>query len=279
VTAAIAFQHVTVAVGGRSILADVDLTVAEGEFIGVLGANGSGKTTLMRAILGLVPPQTGRIAVLGKAATRGNAAIGYLPQTRSASPGFRLTGADFLASTVRGERWGMPILTADDRREIERVVEKVEARHLVGRPLSTLSGGERQRLLIAQALIGRPRLLLLDEPLISLDPHQQQAVVGLVQRLSAEMHLTVLFSAHELNQLLPAISRVLYLGNRQAALGTVDEVVTPEVMSRLYGAPIEIVRAGGRIFVLSNGRDVEHAPHGHHGHGLHHHADDAHVRL
>ena len=114
-------------------------------------------------------------------------------------------------------------------------------------------GGERQRLLLAQALIGRPRLLLLDEPLISLDPHHQHAVVALARSLQAELGLTVLFSAHDLNPLLGALDRVLYLGHGQAALGTVDEVVTGPVLSRLYGSRIDVVRLGGRIFVMAGG--------------------------
>ncbi|MBZ0227909.1 MAG: ATP-binding cassette domain-containing protein, partial [Bauldia sp.] len=132
---------------------------------------------------------------------------------------------------------------------------------LARRPLSAMSGGERQRLLIAEALIGRPRLLILDEPLIGLDPHQQHVVVDLVRRLSREMNLTVLFSAHELNQLLGAIDRVLYLGRGRAALGTVDEVITPDVLSPLFGAPIQVIRAGGRIFVMSDGEQIERAHH------------------
>jgi zinc/manganese transport system ATP-binding protein len=259
------------------ILADVGLSIFEGEFIGVLGANGSGKTTLLKAILGLIPPAAGTIRVLGRPATRGNPNIGYLPQTRTAAPSIRLSGYEFLASSTRGHRWGMPILSRADAREIDRVVDIVGAGRLVRRPLSTLSGGERQRLLLAQALIGGPRLLLLDEPLISLDPRQQQVVVDLVRSFSRDLGLTVLFSAHELNQVLPAIDRVLYLGNRHAALGTVDDVVTPETMSRLYGAPIEVVRTGGRIFVLSDGQEVERQHHD--PHHEHHHADDDHVRL
>ena len=129
-----------------------------------------------------------------------------------------------------------------------------------------MSGGERQRLLIAGALIGRPRLLLLDEPLISLDQHQQHVIVDLVRRLSRELGLTVLFSAHELNQLLGAIDRILYLGHGHAAVGTVDEVMTPATLSRLYGAPIEVVRAGGRIFVMSKGEHVEREHHHDHAH-------------
>ncbi len=143
---------------------------------------------------------------------------------------------------------------------------------LARRPLTSLSGGERQRLLLAQALVGKPKLLLLDEPLISLDPHQQHVVVDLVHRLSRDLGLTVLFTAHELNRLLDAIDRVLYLGNREAALGTVDEVVTPAILSRLYGAPVEVVRVNGHIFVMSGGYDIERERHRHnhtHVHGDH----------
>jgi zinc/manganese transport system ATP-binding protein len=277
-TIAVEFDRVTIAIGGNTILSDVSLQVASGELVGVLGANGAGKTTVMRAILGLITPISGRITVLGKPVVRGHRKIGYLPQTRTAPAATRLTGYDFLASSIRGHRLGVPFLTAEDAREIDRAVALVGAGDLVRRPLNALSGGERQRVLLAQVLMGRPALLLLDEPLIGLDPRQQQVVVDVVRGLASDLGLTVLFSAHELSQLLPAIDRVLYLGNRQAALGTVDEVVTPAVMSRLYGAPIDVVRVGGRIFVLSNGRDIE-SHHHDHPHHDHHHADDDHVRV
>ncbi|KAB2874259.1 MAG: ABC transporter ATP-binding protein [Bauldia sp.] len=258
---AVSLDHVTLAVGGATILSDISLAVGEGEFIGLLGPNGSGKTTIMRAVLGLLRPVAGRIEVLGRPTDRGNPAIGYLPQTRSAPPSARLSGWDFLASSINGHRWGFPRLSAADRGEIETCLARVGGAGLARRPLSAMSGGERQRLLIAEALIGRPRLLILDEPLIGLDPHQQHVVVDLVRRLSREMNLTVLFSAHELNQLLGAIDRVLYLGRGRAALGTVDEVITPDVLSPLFGAPIQVIRAGGRIFVMSDGEQIERAHH------------------
>jgi zinc/manganese transport system ATP-binding protein len=148
-----------------------------------------------------------------------------------------------------------------------------------------MSGGERQRLLLAQALLGEPKLLLLDEPLISLDQRHQESVVELVRRFARARGITVLFSAHELNQLIGALDRVLYLGNGQAALGTVAEVMTAPVLSRLYGAHIEVVHAHGNIFVLSRGHNVERADHLHdhdhgdhdHGHGHGHHHDHRHV--
>ncbi len=263
---AVTFDHVSLTLGDTRILADADFTIREGEFVGVLGPNGAGKTTLMRAILGLLPLEAGRIEVFGAPARRGMPGVAYLPQTRGAAPTAPISGRDFIASAVRGEHWGPPLLSAADRRAVDDALAQVNGAALARRPLSRMSGGERQRLLIAGALVRRPRLLLLDEPLISLDQHQQQVVVDLVRDLSRRLGLTVLFSAHELNQLLGAVDRILYLGHGRAALGTVDEVVTPETLSRLYGAPIEVVRAGGRIFVMSGGAHVEREHHHDHAH-------------
>jgi len=259
----IELEHASLAVGGRSVLADVSFAIRRGEFIGVLGPNGSGKTTLMRAILGLVPLRGGSLRVFGRAPRRGDANIGYLPQVRTVVPDLRVRGLDFIASSVHGERWGLPSLSRSDRLMIDETLAAVGARDLAQRPLSAISGGERQRLLLAQALLGEPRLLLLDEPLISLDYRYQEAVIDLVRRFARARDITVLFSAHELNQLLGTLDRVLYLGNGRAALGTVEEVATAPVLSKLYGTDIKVVRAEGNIFVLSGGREVEHANHVH----------------
>jgi zinc/manganese transport system ATP-binding protein len=260
---AIEFSDATVAFGVRTVLAGVDLAIRDNEFVGVLGGNGAGKTTLMRAILGLLPVQRGTIRVLGAPVARGNPAVGYMPQTRAALDHVRLTGWDFVASGAAGHRWGLPLLNRTTRRDVEWALERVAATDLARRPLAETSGGERQRLLLAQALLGRPRLLLLDEPLISLDPHHQTAVVALTRALQQELGIAVLFSAHELNPLLGALDRVLYLGQGQAALGTVDEVITGPVLSRLYGSDIDVVRVNGRIFVMSGGHDVERDAHQH----------------
>jgi len=264
----IAFEGASVALGGRDVLAEVSFSINEGEFIGVLGPNGAGKTTLMRAILGLIAPRAGSVSVFGRPPQRGDAQIGYLPQARTMQPDLRLRGLDFIASSLRGERWGVPTRSRVDRKMIAQTLAAVGARDLAERPLSHMSGGERQRLLLAQALLGEPRLLLLDEPLISLDHRYQEAVVELVRNFARTRGITVLFCAHELNQLVSALDRVLYLGGGHAALGTVDEVVTAPVLSKLYGTTIEVVRANGHTFVLSRGRDVERSDHLHdHGHG------------
>jgi zinc/manganese transport system ATP-binding protein len=271
---AVEFRNVTLRLGGHTVLSGVSLDIATQEFVGVLGANGAGKTTMMRAILGLVPASSGAIRVLERPAARGNPAIGYIPQSRASLGSMRLSGWDFVAGVVDGHKLGLPIAGKEGRAEVDRALGLVGASELARRPLLETSGGERQRLLLAQALVGRPRLLLLDEPLINLDPRHQHAVVALVKSLQAELGITVLFSAHELNPLLGALDRVLYLGRGQAALGTVEEVITTPVLSRLYGFDIDVVRVNGRIFVMSGDQDVERDVHRHANGAAHSHAHE-----
>jgi zinc/manganese transport system ATP-binding protein len=265
-SAAISLDHATLSLGGRTVLRDVNLTIAAGEFIGVFGPNGAGKTTLMRALLGIIRPVAGSVRVFGRPAGVSNADIGYMPQHRNLAAGATLTGWDFVACTTGGNRWGLPLLSAAARSEVERVLEIVGATALARRPLSELSGGERQQLLLAQALTGRPRLLLLDEPLLNLDPPHQHMVVKLANQLKRDLGLTVLLSAHELNPLLDVLDRVLYLGRGQAALGSVSDVITGPVLSALYGAPIDVLHANGHIFVMSGGHDLEREVHRHGSH-------------
>jgi zinc/manganese transport system ATP-binding protein len=274
-------DRATIAVGGRTVLSEISLSIGAGEFVGVLGPNGAGKTTLIRALLGLIQPSGGSVRVLGRPPQRGNSAIGYVPQVRTVLPDLRVRGFDVIASSMNGERWGLPILAAADRRMIKTTLAAVGAGDLAERPLAEMSGGERQRLLLAQALIGAPRLLLLDEPLISLDASNQELVIEFVRSFSRERGITVLFSAHELNQLLGFLDRVLYLGRGQAAFGTVEEVVTAPVLSRLYGTEIDVVHADGHIFVMSRGCNVEREVHlheGDHPHSHQHH-DNGHVSI
>ena len=253
----------TIARGRRTVLAEVSAAIRPGEFIGVFGPNGAGKTTLLHAILGLLSPASGTIRVLGASPQHARRAAGYLPQQRAAVADLPLRARDFVASAYRGERWGLPLAGGNARREVDRVLTMVEAGPLATRRLAELSGGELQRLLLAQALIGAPRLLLLDEPLVSLDPHYQGTVVALVKRLQQTLGLTVLFTAHDVNPLLGAMDRVLYLGHGRAALGTVDEVITARVLSRLYQTPIEVLRVNRRILVIAGHGAVEAEAHRH----------------
>ena len=252
-TPAIELRNLTLAPGGRTVLQGVTLSVPAGRFVGVLGPNGAGKTTLFRAILGLLRPVAGSLRVLGAPPSPGGASIGYVPQVRTQPAGARLRGWDFVAGAAGGARWGLPRLGTAGRAAVLAALDRVDARALADRPLLSLSGGERQRLLLAQALLDRPRLLLLDEPMAGLDPRHAAGVVALARQVGQELGITVLFSAHELNPLLGALDEVLYLARGAAAIGPVDEVVTTPVLSRLYGAPIEVVRAAGQVFVMSGG--------------------------
>jgi len=264
---AIAFDGVSITLGDRAVLADVSLAIAPGEFVGVLGPNGAGKTTMMRAILGLTPVSGGRIEVLGAPPRRGNPAIGYVPQFRRTPLPPGITGEELLLSAHRGERWGFPLASASDRTAVAEALARVGAADLARRSVAQLSGGERQRLFIAQAVVGRPQLLLLDEPLISLDPARQRAIVELVRGLSRELGVAVLFSAHEVNPLLGAIDKVLYLGGGRAAIGTVDQVVNDKVLTALYRTPVRVIRADGHVFVHSEAGALDgHDPHDHHEH-------------
>ncbi len=259
---AVGLHGVALTRGERTVLSGVEAEIAAGEFIGILGPNGSGKTTLLHAILGLIKPSAGQIRVFDRPPGVAGGTIGYLPQRRSALADLTMRGRDYIGGAVRGERWGLPRLTAADRADIDDLLALVEGKDLAERPLSQMSGGELQRLLLAKALLGRPKLLLLDEPLMSLDLRFQAGVVALVKKVQERLRLTVLFTAHELNPLLGVMDRVLYLAAGHAAIGSVDEVMTGDVLTRLYRTPIEVLRVGGRIVVVSAHGEMD----GHHHH-------------
>ncbi|MFT4289174.1 metal ABC transporter ATP-binding protein, partial [Nocardioides sp.] len=230
-----------------------------GRFVTVLGPNGSGKSTLLRAILGLVPLSEGTVSVQGRPARRGSRAIGYIPQHRGYSADVPLRGRDLVQLGIDGTRWGVP-WPGRSRARVEELIDRVNAESFADRPLGQLSGGEQQRLRIAQALATDPAVLLCDEPLLSLDPGHQRAVVDTLDRQRREHDTAVLFVTHEINPVLPVTDLVLYLADGRFRLGTVDEVMTSEVLSDLYRSPIEVIRRGEALVVLGG----EEHPFSHH---------------
>ena len=226
---ALELRHAGVRVGGRAIWSDVSMSMAAGEFVALLGANGSGKSTLLKAALGMLDLSSGSISVLGRPAGAANRQIGYLPQRRAFDAGTRLRGVDVVRLGLDGDRWGVPLpaprwSAAGARRRaaaqrVQQAIERVGASAYARRPIGELSGGEQQRLLIAQALVQRPRLLLLDEPLDSLDLPNQATVVALVAKICREDGVAVLLVAHDVNPLLPYLDRVVYLGRRPGGRG------------------------------------------------------------
>ncbi len=263
-------SDVAIAYPGRTVLRGVDLTVAAGEFVGVIGPNGAGKTSLFRVILGLAHPVSGEVRVAGERVRRGSRRVGYVPQHFGIDGSVPLRARDLVALGLDGERWGVPLPNRNRRLRVDAMLDRVGALGYADAPLDALSGGERQRLLVALALLTEPKLLLLDEPLSNLDIRSSHAIVQLVRDLSHEEQIAVLLVAHDMNPLLGAMDQVLYLAGGQAAKGTVDEVVQPDVLSRLYGYRVEVLRAHGRILVMA-GEGVEQALPGDHDHHQHHH--------
>lgn len=240
--------------GGQVIWRHADLEVAPGEFVVVLGPNGAGKTTLLRALLGLQPLFEGEVAVLGGPPRRGRRAIGYVPQRRGLDPELNVRARDLVGLGVDGTRWGVPLSPRARRRRSELVdgaLEAVGASAFAGRRVGALSGGEQQRLLLAQALVTEPRILLLDEPLASLDLRSQGVICALVARVARERGITVVLVAHDVNPLVPFLDRVVYVARGAMVAGRPEEVITGESLSALYAYPVEVLRdSRGRVVVI-----------------------------
>lgn len=251
------------AYGNRTLWSDLDLDVAPGEFVAVLGANGSGKTSLIKAILGLQSLSAGHIEVAGHPVRRGSDDIGYIPQQRRADPLTPLRARDVVGLGLDGHRWGIGRPSAERRRRIAAALESVGASTYANVPIGVLSGGEQQRVRIAQALVADPPLLLCDEPLLSLDLTSQRTVTALVDQRRRERDTAVLFVTHEINPVLPYVDRVLYLAGGRFRIGTVKEVLNSKTLSELFDSPVEVVHVGGRIIVAGVPEAADGAHHDH----------------
>jgi len=250
VSPVVELEHVHVQLGGRPILVDISLALDAGAFSVLLGPNGAGKSTLLKLLLGLLPPATGTVRVLGRPPRRGNPAIGYAPQHRELEADLALRARDVVGFGLDGHRWGLGWPSRARTATIDRALEEVGATAFADAPIGQLSGGEQQRLLIAQALLTNPRLLLLDEPLANLDLAYQQEMVRLIAAVCHLRQVTVILVAHDINPLLPVTDCVIYLANGRSAIGPPAAVITSATLSQLYDAPVEVVEALGRVFVV-----------------------------
>ena len=247
--ACISMTQVSIRLGDTTIQRNMNFQLAHGEFVAILGPNGAGESTLLKVLLGFLRPSEGEVRVLGETPKTGNKLIGYMPQFQTLDSINTLRARDIVGFGLDGHRWGFGLPSRKREKKLDEALEEVDALSFPKASLDEVSGGERQRLLLAQALISDPRLLLLDEPMASLDISHSQEIISLVARVCRARKITVLLVTHDVNPLLPHIDQVLYLANGQSALGRPDEVITSEVLSRLYGSRVEVVNALGRRFV------------------------------
>ncbi|MGC2005415.1 metal ABC transporter ATP-binding protein [Trebonia sp.] len=251
-------ENIGVRLGGRQILSGVSFAVAPGQFTGLIGPNGAGKTTLLRVILGLTPPTEGRVLLNGSPKTRhGGGLIGYVPQKLAIDQDMPLRARDVVGLGIDGNKLGFPLPSASRRQRITKALEAVGAESYADARIGELSGGEQQRVLIAQALIGRPKLLLLDEPLANLDLRSEQGIVSVLARLAHEQGIAVLISAHDLNPLLREIDTVVYVAAGRAAAGRADEIIQSDVLSALYGSRVDVLHVNGRVLVIAGDEQQE----------------------
>jgi zinc/manganese transport system ATP-binding protein len=251
--------------GDRVLWEDLSLQLDQGELLAVLGPNGTGKTSLIRILLGLLEPTSGRAEVCGMPAGKGRSRIGYVPQQRVFDRELALRGRDLVRLGLDGHRWGAGRLSPEQRTRVDHALEQVGATAYADGPIGRLSGGEQQRLRVAQALVSDPALLLVDEPLLSLDLAYQGIITGLLDAHRESAGTPVVFVTHDINPVLSSVTRVLYFAPGGWALGTPDEVITTETLSRLYGTPVDVLRVRGRVVVVGTPDDqhVHHVDHDH----------------
>jgi zinc/manganese transport system ATP-binding protein len=236
---------------GRVVLQNVTFALGHGEFCGLIGSNGSGKTTLLRAILGFQKANSGTILISGKRGREGLAVVGYVPQKNFLDPEMPLRARDLVTLGLDGHRLGLPLSSKKRAGLVEEMLNAVGADSFADQRIGKLSGGQQQRVLIAHALIRRPKLLLLDEPLANLDIRSVAEIVSLLKRLAVQRQVAILLATHDMNPLLSAMDRIVYLANGRAASGRTDDVVRTEVLSRLYGYHIDVIRVHGRVLVVA----------------------------
>ena len=242
----------TLTLGSRMLWHKLNLEVQPGEFLAVLGPNGSGKTSLLRVLLGLLPLSSGMVEIDGHPPRCGSSLIGYVPQQKSFDADLPIRGRDLVRLGLDGHRFG-PGLLGSSAHKVDAVIREVGAQNYADAPIGLLSGGEQQRLRIAQALLGDPKILLCDEPLLSLDLSSQQAVSTLINESRLKHNTSAIFVTHEINPVLPMVDRVLYLVGGNWAIGRPEEVLTSAKLGELYGTHIDVLHSHGRIIVVGAG--------------------------
>jgi zinc/manganese transport system ATP-binding protein len=234
---------------------DATFEVEKGEFVAVIGPNGAGKTTLFRLLLGLQRPLRGSLEVFGAPPRRGSPRIGYVPQRHTIDNDTHVAADVLVRLGVSGTHLGPEIAFRAARRSTQEALAAVGATELGPKPLGSMSGGELQRIFLAEAIGGRPEMLLLDEPLSNLDMRRTRELVELVHGLVQSRHVTTLLVAHDINPLIECLDRVIYIANGRVANGPPEEVLTSTALSELYGVPVEVLHDSRGNIVIVGGEN------------------------
>lgn len=245
-------ENVTVAYNGRVALRDATFTVLGGERVAVVGPNGAGKSTLFKAIVGLLPLQSGRVEVFGCDPRREQASVGYVPQREDVDLAFPVTVSDVvMMGRVRHIGW-LRRPSRRDREAVRRALEQVGLTELASRPLGELSGGQVQRTFIARALAQEAPLLLMDEPFAGVDAASEEAILYLLDRLR-ERQVTVLLATHDLQMAAGWSDRVLLLNGEVIAYGPPADVLRPDALRRVYGGQLTLWEHEQGTLILGDG--------------------------
>lgn len=243
-TSLIRLERVTCSYGGEPVLVNVDLDVTSEEFTGIVGPSGSGKTTLLRVLLGSNRPIAGSVH-----RSRG-VRVGYVPQVETVNWSFPVTvGECVRMANIHGRR--LPWASRNERREAEQVLDRLGISGLVDRHIRDLSGGQQQRMFIARALLGRPQLLLMDEPTSGVDVRTRHEVLHLLADLHGD-GLAVILTTHDLNGIASHLPHLVCLNTEVIGRGPPATVLNPEVLERTFGAEMEVLEHAGMPIVIDN---------------------------
>lgn len=238
---AVTLNNVNVSFDGKWVLQNLTFSVESGEFLGIIGPNGSGKTTLMKVLLKMIKPLEGTVKIAN--ASR----LGYVPQARQIDPETPLSSRDFVSLGLPHKF--RPWLTPQDKKMVDVAMEMTNSKAYADKLIGKLSGGQRQRLYLAQALVKKPQILLLDEPTSNLDPGAQESMATVVDEIRREHGITVLFVSHDVNLISRYADKILYMTQGSYAVGTVDKIMQPSVLSKLYGMQVEVINTGSDLIV------------------------------
>jgi ABC-type Mn2+/Zn2+ transport system ATPase subunit len=250
----IRFKNASFGYNHEPALKEISLEIHEGEFIGIIGPNGSGKTTFLRAILGLILPQSGHLKIFDcdceKLQCHHRARIGYVPQKDSVDPHFPIT---VFETVLMGRYSTLGIWKragAKDREIAVQALENVSMASYKDTPLGNLSGGQQRRVFIARALAQNPQILLLDEPTTGIDSPTAHSIIDLIRKLHKELRLTIIFVTHEINMISAYIDRLVILNKSLIASGKPKEILVNEILSRVYGKEVMILERERGAYVI-----------------------------